>query len=172
MNAARLHIAAAYGVAILLIAAPFSEVLFSILPMNLGAAMWRFSAVTVASRGLLTSLTGFLIISAIAAFMEHRRALYVMAIILIVYSLTLFITSATFVLDALEMRTQVQPANYHAYDFANAPILLKLLAAGLVTGLLGLGSKRSADRMAAPRKKQPDNTSLVRPAESPRVPIR
>jgi hypothetical protein len=170
MKAAPLHVAAGYGVAIVVIAAPFSEVLLTILPLNFGASAWRLAAITVMSQGLLMSLIGMLLMSAIAVYLEQRRMLLGLAIVLLAASVILLISAVSLVLDALEMRRQVAPENYHPYDMANLGVLIKLLMSSVVSGMLGLGSKKSADFLSRTVKKQPDAT-LVRPADYRREPL-
>jgi hypothetical protein len=114
-----------YIVAALLIILPLTDTLLSVWPIRLGDVSWRFGATGLFSRALMTPLLGLLLILAVALMSGHRRVTRGVAIVGGLAVITIIGTSVMFLLDAIQMRTQVRPEAKTAFDVASIVALAK-----------------------------------------------
>lgn len=139
---------AAYVVALLLVTIPFSEVVVSALPARPGDASWRFGAVGMLSRALMTPLLGMLLAAALAVVLGHLRTLRTLTLLAVIGAAALLLLLPLFGLDALEVRARVQPAARLAFGLAAAQAVGKIVLAAVGLLLLARGGRR-ASRAAA-----------------------
>ena len=133
----------AYGVALLLIAIPLLDTIISIWPLRVGDVTWRFGAVGLSSRAVMTPLLGLVVGLATAIIMQHRVAVRTFAVLGFVGAVLALVAMGFFTLDALQTRAQVRPEASGAFDTASAMALFKLLAGFVVALLLGIGGWRA-----------------------------
>ena len=139
-------IAALYVTAVLLILVPFGDLSLGASPLRPVDVEWRYGAVGLASRTLLTPLLGLLIavLTAIAA--GHPRALVFLSAASALGALLLVVTSGGFLLDHIQMRNQVRPASIRVFDMAGMQALVKLVAVAVALMILALGGRGASHR--------------------------
>lgn len=115
----------AYLIAALLILFPLLDTALSVLPPRLGEVSWRFGAAGLFSRALMTPLLGFLLAYAVALLLEQRRVLRAFSVLNAVLAVVLLGATTLFILDAVQMRAQVNPQAKTAFDVATLVALAK-----------------------------------------------
>jgi predicted metal-binding membrane protein len=95
---------------------------------------WRFGAVGIFSRALMTPLFGFFTLFALSLAFEHRRVTRTLAVISGVLVVCIAGGMLFFVLDAIQMRVQVRPEAVRTFDVATIAALAKYGAA-IIVGL-------------------------------------
>lgn len=157
---------AAYLVAAGLIVVPLAETFLSVWPLHPGTVSWRFGAAGLLSRGLLTSLLGFMLAVGLAAFLGHRRTLRLLAALSGFGFLLLVPAVMLLALDAMQLKHSVRPQVSTGYDLAAIGAIMKMFLACVVTALVAIGgwkmSRRAKRAPAAapplayrPRKAEP-----------------
>lgn len=161
----RLLAVPAYAVAFLLAFFPLLDTALSVFPPNLGEVAWRFGAAGLFSRALMTPLLGLLLAFAVALLLEHRKVLRGLSILSGLTSAVLLGTIVLFLLDALQMRSQVQPHAKVAFDIASAVALGKYGLGILVLGAFAASGWKASARVHAPSSRMPrdkgDATGLL-----------
>lgn len=142
----------AYAMAAILVAFPTAEVVLSLIPWRFGVTAWRFSAVGLLSRALMTPMLGVLMLAGLAILLGHRRFLRVLSVLSILGAAVLLVALGTFVLDALEMRGQVRPELKRAFDTASLQAAVKLLISAVWLGMLAAAGFRVTRRARAERR--------------------
>jgi hypothetical protein len=99
----------AYGLATLLVLVPILDVLLQVWPLDPTEASWRFGAIGILSRSLLTPLLGLLLAMGTAAAAGHRPALRLTGALSGLLAFGLIGVGAVFALDGLELRAVVAP---------------------------------------------------------------
>lgn len=143
---------ATYMVAALLVVIPLSDTATRVLPARFGDTAWRFGALGLTSRAVMTPLLGLLLAVAVAAVARHRWVLRTLAVLSGLGAILVAVSAAIFALDSLQMRGQVQAEALQNFDFSTVPALGKLLAAPVVLVPLGIGAWRSARAEGAKRR--------------------
>lgn len=141
--------AGAYGVALLLILIPLLDSVLGIWPLRLREVQWRFGAVGLLSRAVMTPLFGLLVGHVVAVYMEHRFAARAFAVLAFASVLLALVGVASLAMDALQMRAQVRAEAMRAFDTASGVALAKYLAGAVVALLLGVGGWRAAGSSGA-----------------------
>lgn len=121
-----------YLVAFSLFVIPPFDSMMTVFPFRLGEARWRFGAFGLLSNSLMLALVGLLIALFATAVFEHprfRRVLGVLSGLLVLIVASAWIM---FALDALQVRSAINPAAGLAFKVASATAATKALIA-LVT---------------------------------------
>jgi hypothetical protein len=139
-----------YLIGAMLVTIPLTDALAAVLPARPGAAEWRFGATGLLSGALMTPLLGCFAVLAAATLLEHVRVLRIGAWVLIGVPALLFVAAGVLLLDAVQLRAQVEATMRPAFFGAAAKAALKLLLGAGVALVLGLSSRRMAARLLPP----------------------
>jgi len=160
-----------YLVAFLIFLFPLLDTALSVWPPQTGTLAWRFGAVGLFSRALMTPLLGVLVAFAIALLLEHRTFLRVLAIANGVAVVLIVLVMGLFLLDALEMRVQVRPDAKRAFDAASTVALVKYGTGMLVALAFAVHGWKASKRTGVAKKvKRTGPEILGRHAVSPAQP--
>jgi diacylglycerol kinase len=142
----------AYLTIALLVLFPVVDAVLTIWPFRVGEVAWRFGAVGIFSRALMTPLFALVLAYALALLLEQRIMQRVISIVSVLGSLALLSASIFFMLDSLQMRSQVQEQMRTAFDVASTVALIKIVVVGLVAMLLGIMAFRASRRPVQSRR--------------------
>jgi hypothetical protein len=142
----------AYGVTALLLLIPILDSLLGVWPLRLGQVTWRFGAVGMFSRALMTPLLGLLVGLVTAIYMGHRRVTRFLALLGWAGAALSLAAVGILGFDALQTRGQVQAEALAAFDTAAVVAVAKYLAGAVVAFLLGRGGWRAGRRSARPAR--------------------
>jgi hypothetical protein len=159
-----------YLVALSLMLFPLVDSVLSIWPPRSAQVAWRFGAVGLLSRAVMTPLLGFLLAYAIALFLGHRRMLQTVAVLSILLGICVVAALGLFGLDALQMRAQVVPQAKTAFDVASVTAVLKYLFSLVVFAAFAWGGLKAARGAAAkhhPRESSAADSPLLVGARPP-----
>jgi hypothetical protein len=134
----------AYLVAAILVFFPVIDTSLGLLPTALGEVSWRFGAIGLFSRALVSPLLGLLLACAVALLLNQPRTLRVLSIVNAGLAVAILGTVALFLLDALQMRAQVRPDAALSFDIASGVALAKYAVAGAVTSALAITGWKAA----------------------------
>lgn len=164
---------AAYLVAASLVVVPLWETLLSVWPLHPETMSWRFGAAGLFSRGLLTSLLGFVLAVGLAAFLGHRRTVRLLAVLSGLGFLLLLPALVLLALDAVQLKHSVRAQAITGYELAAAGAVVKILLACLVTALVAVGGWKMSRRAKRARSADPPLAFRSRKAEpaSSRPPV-
>ncbi len=154
LSSYRPFVRALYPVGPLLAFASLAEPVIRAFPAKPGAVMWRFGAVGVFSDGLVGFLFGVVCTLGVAALLDHRRTARTISALLTLAGLALLGVLALFVLDALQVRANVQPAFKPTFDTSviKATLMIGLSApVALIIGIAGWRSTRGRGAVATAR---------------------
>lgn len=160
----RKHLAApAYAVAALLVLFPLLDTALSVLPPRPGEVAWRFGAAGLFSRAVMTPLLGLLLAFAVALLLEQRRALRLIAVVSGLTAALLATALGLFLLDSLQMRSQVAADAKSTFDVATVVAIGKYGVGVVLLALFSAkGWRASANRTAhAGAEKRRSTTGLV-----------
>jgi hypothetical protein len=123
---------------------PLLDAVLTVWPLRLSEVSWRFGAVGMFSRAVMTPLFGVILVYGLALIYDHRMVQRAVAIVAAISALALLGVSFAFVLDAVQMRGQVQPHMKTPFDVASVVALGKLLVISLISVLLFFAAFRSS----------------------------
>lgn len=152
-----------YGIATMLILIPLADTVVGTLPLRAGDVAWRFGAAGLFSRAIMTPLLGLFLCAAIAAALDHRRVIRVVAVMSGVTALLLMGVVGLFMLDALQMRSQVRPDAKPAFDTATALALAKYGAGILLLTVFAIRAWKASRKVAQRRTASLAAADAVRP---------
>ena len=132
-----------YLVAVLLVLGPLLDAVVRTWPMRLGDERWRYGTTGILLNTLTTPLLGVFMAMVIAAALEHRRTLRVIAGVTLVAGVTVLAAIAAFGLDYLQLRASVTAEAMGGFDAASRKAIV-LGIAGWRAGKL-VGSRRGGD---------------------------
>ena len=159
MRQLRLAAGPVYLTACILVLLPFLETLLTLWPFNPGLVQWRYGAVGIGSRALMTPALGLLMILIMAAWTENRSLLRWYSIFSLVGAVVLVLLIPLFALDVVQMRSNARPEALATFDVSAGVAFIRLLAvAGVMTAFF-LASRRMAR----------DDGARSRPPRSPVV---
>lgn len=138
---------AAYGVAFLLVFVPLADSLLGVWPPRLGEVTWRFGAVGLVSRAIMTPLLGLLLALMTTVLMEHRRTARVVSVVSFAGAALVLAAVVIFALDALQTRAQIRADALTAFDTATIVAIIKYLLTSLVAVALGIGGWKASRRI-------------------------
>lgn len=143
---------ATYLVAVLLVAIPWTDTLARVLPARADEVAWRFGALGLSSRALMTPLLGLVLIAGTAVARGHRRVLRALAVVAGLAAATCTVAAGIFALDSLQMRGQVDPEIVQEFDISTVPALVKMVLVAVTLVPLSVGAWKSADAVGAGRR--------------------
>ena len=142
MKSNRWLTSAGYLLAAYLILVPLTETALAVVPVGLGDPTWRFGAVGLFSRALMTPLLGVMIALAIALALAHRRAMQTLSGLCALGGVVLLVALPFFLLDGARMRDVLPVEDQGSVGIVVASASLKLLLATLVCAEVGPLLKR------------------------------
>ena len=153
-----------YALAALLFLQPFIEAFSATWPPRTGEVGWRFAVTGILYTMLPTVLFALLIAAVAAFFLGHRTGLRVVGIVALVLGVVVILLTASFTLDALQLRRIVRPEAKGGYDLAGIKAVVTALLAIASCTALGIGAFRATQRSGAPtaaRRRAPGEGLLV-----------
>lgn len=130
---------ASYGAAALLIIFPILDSILGVWPFHPEQITWRFGALGLFSRGVMTPTLGLLIGMATAVLFQHRGWLRTLSVLSFVGAVLLLTAVSVFFLDALQTRTQVVAEATASFNAASAVAVIKYGLGVLLCLILGVG---------------------------------
>jgi hypothetical protein len=131
-----------YCIAILLVGLSLLDYVATVWPVQLSEPRWRYGAVGLLSGFILTPLIGVVVAVALAVYRRQFVVLRVVGIVCLVLAALLCIICAGFALDAIQLRRDAAPETRRVGDLGAMKALVKLAAAIVATGWMGLGAVR------------------------------
>jgi hypothetical protein len=125
---------------ILLQAADF---IIAVAPFRLSAIMWRFSALAGASANIGNVLLLLLLLYVFALLLQDSAGLATVVGLASILAIVLVGCGFAFTLDAIQLRTRVDPSVVHRFDLAAVEAILKFLTQGIVSSLMAFSALRS-----------------------------
>lgn len=164
----------AYPFAALLVIQPLMDLVFTVWPLRPGAITWRFGSVGLLSAALITPMIGDFFAVVAANVLGHRRVQWFLTSANALLSVLMSVILVLFVLDAVQLRSQVIPEAMLAYDvamtktFVIQSIALTVFVALSFTGFRTLWSNRPAKvRGEVPLVAGPNEAVRQRPEPRP-----
>jgi hypothetical protein len=154
-----------YLVALLLVLVPLLDALVRTWPMRLGDERWRYGTSGILLNTMTTPLLGVFVAMLIAAALEHRRTLRVIAGVTLVAGVTVLAAIGAFGLDYLQLRASVTAEAMGGFDAASRKAIVLGLLSAAVTIVLGIAGWRAAGRLVGSRRGGDVNVGLVIPKE-------
>lgn len=139
---------AGYLVALLLVLIPLLDVVARNWPMQVGNERWRFSTLGPAFNAMVTPLLGVFLAMVLAAVLDHRRTLKVLAAITLAAAVGSLGALVLFALDYLQLRASVTPEAVAMWDAASRKAIGVGLLGIAVTVVLGIAGWRAAGRLS------------------------
>jgi hypothetical protein len=133
MHARRLAVPA-YLTVLVLLAFSLSDLIVATWPLRPESVEWRFTAVSILGRGLVTPLLGLLFACVLATLLEQPRLLRGFSVLNALFTVTLLGLAVLYVLDALQLHGQVSAQQETRFRMGSASILGKL-GLGVLTAL-------------------------------------
>ena len=151
----------AYLASILLVAFPATDTILSTAPFKVNEIAWRFAAMGLLSRSLVTPALGMLIAFATALARKHRMALRIFAFASGLVGFLLLVITSLFVMDAFQMRVRVQPQAAATFDVVVVTALAKLGLAIVVAAAFSVAGWRAAGRETRRSRFEAAGTDLL-----------
>jgi len=126
---------------------PLIDLLMAISPVHFGTVMWRFGAVGLISSALGAPLLVLVLVYALALLSGDRKVVITVGVIAVVMALLMLVGAGSFSLDALQMKSRVNPVALDKFKGASALALVKLLVMGVSAIVLAVSAFRSAKLM-------------------------
>jgi hypothetical protein len=139
-----------YALAALLFLQPFIEAFSATWPPRTAELGWRFAVTGILYTMLPTVLFALLIAAVAAFFLGHRTGLRVVGVIALILGVVVTLLTASFVLDALQLRRIVRTEAKGGYDLAGIKAVVTALIAIASCAALGVGAFRATQRSGAP----------------------
>ena len=136
---------AAYAAALFFVLSPVLDVFVTSWPLAPWMESWRFGFVGILANYLVSVLFGMLLAMATAAAMEHRAILKVSAWLTMVLSALILLLLVSFVLDTLQLRSQVNEDAALGFKIGAVKTALKVgmfIVAFFILALAGLRSAK------------------------------
>ena len=151
----------AYLISALLITFPLLDSVTQVWPFAPTATQWRFGALGLFSRALMTPLLGLLVMFAASLIAEHQGVQRAVGVLAWLATGTCLALSGIFALDALSMQELVEEQARQAFGASSFLALLKyglVAVASAALGIAGISSSRSARRR---QERQSEGTQMV-----------
>lgn len=126
---------------------PLIDLLMAISPMHLGTVMWRFGAVGLISSAVGAPLLVLVLVYALALLSGDRKVVITVGVIAAVLALLMIVGAGSFSLDALQMKSRVNPVALDKFKGASALALVKLLVMGVSAAVLAVSAFRAGKVM-------------------------
>lgn len=153
MNRYRFLALPGYCIAAFLIIVPFMDTIISTMPLSPTIVGWRFGTLGLLANAFMTPLVGLFILLALAAALDQRRVLRVLAVLSVVAAVFVLGGLGLFVLDTVQMRSQVRPEAKTTFDRATVVAMAKYLFTTVVLAMVGIKgwyATRGSGRASAP----------------------
>jgi hypothetical protein len=128
----------AYALALIMIFFPVIDFVLQVWPPVLQQSSWRFGAVGIVSRLLITPFLGLFVILVVATWREHLRVLQAFTLLNALLVLVFLALAVVFTLDGLEVRALVTPETATRFDLTALVGLFKLSVAPALSLLYAL----------------------------------
>ncbi len=142
-------VVALYLFGVLLFFWPFTDLVTNALPLQPGNLQWRYGFAGLMAAYLNTPTLGLVLLTILAYWLRHTRTLRVLSAFEILMAVGLIVVMATFALDLVQVRASRPQASQGVVLAGGLIAILKHFSAATVLGLLGIGSWRTASRLAA-----------------------
>ena len=129
----------AYALALIMIFFPVIDFVLQVWPPVLQQSSWRFGAIGIVSRLLITPFLGLFVILVVATWREHLRVLQAFTLLNALLVLVFLALAVVFTLDGLEVRALVTPETAERFDQTALVGLFKLALAPALALLYALG---------------------------------
>ena len=136
---------------------PF-DALMQVPPLRAGDPRWRFGAFGLLSNAMMIPLTGLLIIFIASTVFEHRRFQRVLGVLTLAFALAILGGLGLFLLDALQVRKDVNPAAALAFKVAFGTASLKATFGMITLAVFGIAAFRGPK---APRATSSRSENLI-----------
>lgn len=133
-----------YLVAFVLAVAPLVDIVTNVLPLQLGAAPWRYGATGVAANYLVSVLFGAALAAALAIEGGRRSTVVVLSVLSAVAAFLLLIIALSFLFDVVQLYRDVPPDSGRMFLTGTFKALFKLVTCALAFGALGWAMFRHA----------------------------
>lgn len=140
---------------------PALEFVVTIWPLSPSILSWRFGAVGLLSRSLLTPMVGVAMVFSTAVLLDHKWVRRAATLLALVGSVVLLIAIGMFLLDLLQFRNQVRAEASTAYDVSSGVALLKLLICTVILVTFGMSGVRVGRREGHKRTRHSTPAGLV-----------
>jgi hypothetical protein len=154
-----------YLTGLVIIVVPAVEFVLTVSPLSPSILSWRYGAVGLLSRSIMTPMVGVVVIFGTAVLLEHTWVQRGVMVLGFVGCAVLLLAIAMFALDLLQFRNQVRAEARTAYNAASAVALMKLLAGTVVLLAFGVGGLRTARHAAARRRRSAPAPLIARPGQ-------
>jgi hypothetical protein len=133
-----------YYLALLLVVTPAVDLVANVLPLQFGVVEWRYGTVGLLSGFLLTPVLGLLLASIAAASLHHSGVLRFLGVLNVLGGVVLLGVSTFWVLDMLEVRSNVPGDARATFDIGSIKAFGKNLTVALGLVWLGIANLRLA----------------------------
>jgi hypothetical protein len=119
-------------------------------------ARWRFGAAGLLSNLLVLPVVGLMIVCILATALDHRVFLRIVAVLSGLAALVILVVTGLFLLDAVQVRSMMNPKMMSSWAVASGTAVLKLIVAIIamtwfaVAGLRNSKASKSPQRTGAP----------------------
>ncbi len=153
----------AYILAALLVIVSGTDALIRSLPLNPGAARWRFGAVGIFTMALVQPAAGLMLALAVAHAFGRKWGQRVSSALATLVGIVLLLAPLLFLLDSLQLRREVRPNVKALYDISVLRAVVVQLLMGIMLLWAGIASFRVRRRALRARAPKPEESvPLVR----------
>ena len=152
--------AAAYATALIVLVLPLIDTIVGTLPAQPGGVEWRFGAMGIASRALVTPFIALLIALGFSVAAEQYRVTRLIGFLSLVMCIVLVAIMGLFALDSVQMRASVQPGMRSAFDVTVAISFVKYIVATIGAAVFGMAGLRFSGKKAVATPRNP-RTAVV-----------
>ncbi len=135
-----------YPIGPLMALASVADPIVRILPFQPGNMTWRFGAVGLLSEGVIGVVFGLACTIGLAVLLDHRRTTRVLSVVAMLTGIVLAVVLAFFLLDALQLRADVQAQLKPAFDASVAKAALMIAVACPIPFAMGIAGWRITPR--------------------------
>lgn len=135
-----------YPIGPLMALASVADPMMRIFPLQLSNMTWRFGAVGLLSEGVVGVVFGVACTIGIAMLLDHRRTARVLSVVAMLTGILMAVVLAFFLLDALQLRADVQPQLKAAFDASVAKAALMIAVACPIPFAMGIAGWRTTSR--------------------------
>jgi len=128
---------------------PLADLVTNTMPPHPGDLQWRYGFGGLMAAYLNTPILGLVLLTFLAYWLRHRKTLRFLSVFEILMAVGLIVVMATFALDLIQVRASRPEAARAAVLAGGTIAILKHVTGATVLSLLGIGSWRTATRMAA-----------------------
>ena len=116
-------------------------------PLRIHSAAWRLGVVTASANGVGTPLLALFLTLVLAVAARDRFVTLFVGVLSAVFAFLCFVAIGVFTLDALQMKSQVQPGFSHQYDVASLWLAVRLAMSAVAFAILTISAIRLAKPM-------------------------